>query len=1336
MAHDSSSLQAFLPRSVIRWVGEEQRTPPFAVRRRGAVMLADIAGFTPLAESLAAQGARGAEELTRLLNVVLGAVADRIARDGGEVIKFAGDALLAVWTDAPLEDAVARAAACGLALHGVTAEAAGRAGVELSLSVGVGAGDFQVMVLAGSAERWEHLPLGDPLTQVAVASRVARAGETVLSGEAWARVSTIAQGDARADGCTALRAIPPPSSEPARAEEVPPPSPERLLPFVSPAVRARLEDTEVDWLNELRRVTVLFLHVDTADDESLEHMQEAFSLLCRAVDRVGGTVDKFTMDEKGPIAVAALGLPPRAHADDPLRALSAALDLRDAMRLRAWRSGVGLATGRVFCGVVGSDRRREYTVIGDTVNLAARLMQHAGDDVLCDEATATAARSGLSFLPPRSLRLKGKADEIRAYIPRATGTSIVPPSDPVRGAELASLRESLDALLDGRGGVVIVDGAAGQGKSQLLSRLLREARSRGLLTLAGAADVIDRGTAYLAWRSVVAELLGIDELGSPESRIAVLRERLGDDAFTRDRIPLLGEVLGLPLPDNELTAGMSGEVRAFNTQDLLVKLLRACAEGPSARPVLIALDDVHWMDSASFGLVREVARKLPAVLLLLFGRPFEGPQSAAVESVLQLEGARRMTLAPLSVEGTAGLLTRLLGAQPDPSMVEAVHARADGNPFFTAELARGLLESDRVDRVDGVARLRASEGVALSLPETVQGAIVARIDRLDPVGQLMIKVTSVIGRSFAWSLLHAIHPVEAHRPLLRARCDDLVGAELTELDAPEPAPAWRYRHEITREVAYELLLFSQRRQLHEGVARALEESPAPSMVRLAFHWEQAERPEKALPCFEAAGDQALREGAYEEALRAFSSAKEIYARHPSALGADAPGPRLAHWEHQRGEALLGLGRLAESREALERAVELLGFDVPRSPLALGRHLLRGVVAQAGRRVPGSRPRALSPVDAARHRKAAQACLRIIETCFFLAGPIETTHAALRALNIAEAAGPSPELARAYALFGWILSMVPLFGVADHYLALADALTMTPEGQPARQPVRFFTGFTRTATGRWEEAREALTEAISLAHELGDKRRWIEAVCGICSPMHYQGEYEARVDLGKGVLYNAARRQGDRQAECWGILDQLESLLPLADVARIAPLLDELEPYLDRPIGRSEKVWANGLLALGRLQQGREELAFLAAVRTNDAASSMDPVAVYVFEGHAGACEVLLRLLSRRWAGRDARGLRRELGRSLRELARYSRVFPYARARLLTCRGRAQALEGSPRAARVLRDAVEEAVRVRMPFEEAIARHALSSVTGDGRERATAAGILERIGASAWPTVGA
>jgi class 3 adenylate cyclase/tetratricopeptide (TPR) repeat protein len=1298
----SSPALSFVPASVAAQLDGAER------RCRGAVLLVDVAGFTPLAEAWGRRGGRGTEDLTELLNAVLGAMVDEIAARGGEVWKFAGDALLAAWVGDDEAVDTARAAACGWALHEVAARAARAREVPIQLSVAVAAGELRVLLLRGRADRWEHVPLGPAIAELAAALRQARAGETLLSP-------------------TALRHLPvdvePGGARLRRAPEVsplvplpPPPLVGDLTPLLHPSVRGRLSGEE-QWLDELRQVSVVFARVDAAPDTPVEALQAAFVALCETTAAFGGVVDKLTSDDKGLLAISAWGLPPMAHADDPARAVHAALRLHDALAAAGWRAGIGVATGRVFCGVVGSAARREYTVIGDTVNLAARLMQQAADGVWVDEATARAARSAMVFSPATSLRLKGKAEEVRAFVPTLAAAPAPSVQDSVREPELAALRQRLDALRAGRGGLVHVVGGQGQGKSLLLQQVFALARAHGVQVVTGAGDTIERDAPYFAWRPVIAGLLGLDLYADATTRAEQLRRRLARDEHAWARAPLLAGLLGVPLADNELTAAASGEVRAFQTQDLIVRLLDQATAGAGGREVLIGLDDVQWMDSASFALLRQVLREVPGVLVVAAGRPFDAGR--AVPDVLEGPSCTRLALTALPPAGTAALVQRLLGAPPDEALARQVHARSEGNPFFAAELVRALADAGAVEVTPTAARLRP-DAAEVGLPATMQGAIVARIDRLDAVGQLAAKVGSVIGRVFPWRLLDRVHPVDQQRPSLRTAADALVRAELTEPDAEAREPAWRYRHEVIREVAYEMLLFSQRRRLHEAVAVALgSDGEAPPLARLAYHWEQAERPDRAIPALRAAGDEALREGAYDEALRAFDRAE--------ALAADLPvrDEGRAHASLQRGEALLGLGRLAESKAALEAAVERYGFTVRRGRLGLASDLVREAAVQVGRRLLGTRPAVLDPARAGVHRAAARASLRIIETCFYLAGPVETMVAALRALRIAEDAGGSPELARAYALFGWILSMLPWFGAADHYLALANELASRPEGSAARQPVRFFTGFTRTATGRWEEAREALEEAIALAAASGDKRRWIEAVCGVCSPLHYQGEFEARVELGKGVLYASARRQGDRQAEAWGILDQLESLLPIGDLARIGPLLDELTPYLGRDIGRSEQVWAWGLLAHGRLLQGRDDEALAAAVAANDAAARIDPVAVYVFEGHAGAAEVLLAL-TRRGAGS-----RRELDRALRELARYARVFPYAAARRWSVEGRAQALDGSARAAATLRRAVEAAVATRMPLEEGIARLALADVTGDADQRRAAAALFQRLGAAVW-----
>jgi class 3 adenylate cyclase/tetratricopeptide (TPR) repeat protein len=1107
---DQRLIASFVPACVRAALAVPDVAPPLRLPMQGALLLADLSGFTPLAARLAPQGARGAEALTAALNGVLGALVDAVQAEGGEVLKFAGDALLAHFSGAP-SPALHRAGACGLGLHAVAARAAAVAGVELALSVGLSAGAFEVLVLAGAPDRWEHLPVGAPLAAVALAGHHAKAGQTVVDAASAALLPPGAVVELAAPGATLLRALPATAPLlPAPAAERPDAPDDRLLPLLSAAVTGRLDEAGADWISELRRVSVIFLHLELAPDEAPLRLQAAFAALCAAVERVEGTVDKLTMDEKGLLAIAALGLPPRAHVDDPARAVAAALALREALRAAGWRPALGVATGLVFCGVVGSPRRREYTVIGDTVNLAARLMQRAEDGLLCDEATALACRGAHSFGPPLRLQLKGKAAPLLAFSPTGAPAPL-PAADPVRGPELSQLRAALDPLLRGEGGLCLIEGAAGEGKSTLLRRLVAEARAAGATALLGGGDALDQAAPYGAWRPLIGALLSLPAQPDPSARATLLRARLEADPWALARAPLLAELLGLPLADTPLTAEMGGEVRAHNTQDLVVHLLRAAVEGPVARPLLLVLDDVHWLDSASLGLLRQVVRALPRALIVVAGRAL--PSEAAGLAALRPGGALHLRLRPLDLDGTAALLERLLGARPAPGLVAQIHARAEGNAFFTAELARDLLEAGAVIAAQGAADLRPD--APQELPANVQAAILARIDRLDPVGQLVVKVASVIGRSFAWPLLAAVHPVAAHQPALRDRCEALVQAELTEPEAPRPDPAWRYRHETTREVAYALLLFAQRRQLHAAVAEALAASAgaSPPMARLAGHWTLAERPDRALPCWEAAGDEALRAGAYAEAVDAFARA--------AALAAAAGGlhpDRAAHHALQRGEALLGLGRLAESRAALQQAMGLLGFPTPTGGLRLGVDLLRGALRQVAATLRPPTPR--QGAEAERHRKAAQAALRVIETNFFLAGPVETLASALRALNIAEAAGPSPELARASALFGWILSMIPLFGWADHYLARATALVEAPERAAARQPVRFFLGFTRTATGRFDEARAALGEAIALAEALGDKRRWIEAVCGICSPMHYQGDYEARVQLGKDVLYTA------------------------------------------------------------------------------------------------------------------------------------------------------------------------------------------------------------------------
>jgi class 3 adenylate cyclase/tetratricopeptide (TPR) repeat protein len=1332
----------------------------------GAVLFADIGGFTALTERLAEQGPEGAERLTSLLNAWFGRLIALIGEHGGEVVKFAGDALLALFhaggpDDAALAGAALAAGRCGLAVQGrLSAEVSGAAEARLTLRIGVGVGAVDVLYV-GARERWECVPTGAPLRQVVAAERQAAPGDVVLSPDAWARVGEGCFGTPAEGGCVRLTAVFPDAPAPF-ARPLPVAPDEALAPFVSGAIRARVAAGQTDWLSELRRVTVLFVNLpglDPGAPDFLARTQLAFETVQGTVEQVEGSIDKLAHDDKGLVVLAALGLPPHAHEDDAVRGVRAAQALREALVARGFGAAIGVTTGRVFCGVVGSPERREYTVMGDAVNLAARLMQHAGGAVLCDAATAEAARGAFAFEPLAPLRLKGKAQPVAVFAPREGRAASGPGALVGRARERHALREALDALVAGESRLVLVEGDAGIGKSVLLAELLAQAGARGVRCLAGAADSIEPGTPYYAWRPIAAQLLGLDELerGDRAGRTRRVRAQMEDDPVLARLAPLLRDVVGADLPDSELTAAMSGEVRAHNTQDLLVHLLQraAAGDGERARPLVVALEDAHWLDSASWALLRQVLARVAPLLLVITSRP---PADPAPPEYARLRdaGALYLALPPLTRAETEALLERRLGRPPSARLARLVHERSGGHPFFADELTLALRDTAALVARDGVLDLPGpggagagdDDGHGLTLPDTVQGTILARIDRLDPRQQLAVKVASVIGRRFALDVLRDVYPVEPDRPLLRQKLDELERADWTSLEAPEPAPVWQYKQELTREVAYGLLLFSQRRQLHRAVAERLEaippESRAPLYGRLAWHWGRAEAPAKTLEYLEKAGAHALVEGAYAEAAQALRQALRQDAAQAGEGDGRAPERRRrrAHWERLLGEALLGLGDLPASRAALERAVAGLGVPVPGSTLGLVASLGRGALSQVvrrlappalTRRVARGRPTAERDVL----REAALAYLRLLETYFFLAGPTETLDAALHALNLADAAGPSPELARACALTGWIVSMVPQPALSDRYLRLAAELVATPEGRAARQPVLFFTGFSRAAAGRWTEARAALEEAVALAEELGDKRRWIEGVCGLSTVLHYQGEYERRVQMGSDVLYASARRQGDVQAEAWGLLDQLESLIALGDRERTRPLLDALRPFLDKDIGRSEQIWAHGLLALALLRDGDPAGALEAATRATEHSARTAPVAVYCYEGYAAAAEVFLALREARHGAtaRERAAVARGARAATAALERYARVFPIARPRAQVYRGWLYHLAGRQAAAALSwRRAVEDAERLQMPFEEARARHerARHRPPGDPLRRADlerAAALFESVGAT-------
>ncbi len=952
------TLVSYVPVLVVRRLMRDQRPPPSAAADHfPAVLLsADISGFTSLAEQLAQRGPEGAEELSSLLNNIFDELINLISVLGGDVVSFAGDAILALWSasDEDLATATLRAAQCSLALQ--TLRSMQQPGVEVPLAIrmGIGVGEVRMLYVGGVYSRWEWLTTGTALIQAEQTGQQARPGQVVLSPEAWALVQDSCEGYPITPRTTSAsprqQLLAPPMILEAVTHPLPPSIPEPLdVPpelepalrvFIPGAVLTRMTATQGAWLAELRLVTVLFVSLPMMDDPTtpLETVQEMVQQLQTAIYHYEGSVNKLSVDEKGATLIAAFGLPPLTHEDDPTRGIQAALAIQERLHdMRMW-SAIGVTTGRAFCGEIGNVQRREYTIIGDVVNLAARLMQAAtllestaAPVILCDATTYHAAQLRLIFetLPP--ITVKGKTEPVPIYRPLGAKQRTVRSQRALIGrdkertiiiAQIQQLVRSSASSSRTRAheslAVLLIEGEAGMGKSRLIDELHRQAEAMHVSILAGMGDASEQSTLYYAWRRIFSQIFDLEQFPTTEARRQHMLNFLETNyAPMLDRAPVLNAIFPLELLENETTAQMNAQMRAETTRALLLQILRSRV---ARTPTVLIIENIHWLDSASYALLLSVARRIKTLLIVLTARPMNAPLPPDYEELLQLPRTRHLRLEPLSIDEIIALLSQRLAVAtiPDP-VIALIREKAQGNPFFTEELIYALRDSGQIVIEQGECRLNTEkESIeSLSLPDTIQGMITSRIDRLNPAQNLLLKVASVIGPAFPVRILQDIYPFEAGADELTDHLAELASLGLLQRDSSTLDGTYRFKHVVTHEAIYHLMSFAQRRQLHTAIAewyeRTFPERQEELAPLLAQHFAQA-ADERALEYFKRAGDMALASYADQEAITQYSRALELVRQGQARKRATVPTTLLVH-------LYLKLGRVLELHAAYEQALE-------------------------------------------------------------------------------------------------------------------------------------------------------------------------------------------------------------------------------------------------------------------------------------------------------------------------------------------------------------------------------------------------------------------------------
>jgi class 3 adenylate cyclase/tetratricopeptide (TPR) repeat protein len=777
--------------------------------------------------------------------------------------------------------------------------------------------------------------------------------------------------------------------------------------------------------SERRRVTVLFAdlvgfstlaeHMDPEDLRTL--MTDTFAELTSEVEGREGVVEKFIGD-----AVMAIFGAPVAHEDDPERAVETALKMQEAVRRRSDTAPsplslrIGINSGLVVSGTVGDGT--QAGVMGDAVNTAARLQQAADPgDTLVEASVWRRVRDRYETDHVGLLDVKGREQQVDAY--RVLGTRH---ADARRRAPFVGRREEL-ALLDllwssaqkGNTHVVSLIGDPGVGKSRLLSELPAREDALDIRITCGAER------AFGPFLDLLERILG----GMPED-VEDLKRRAEELGVDEETAILVSTLLGL--------GGAPPAVRMADEQKKrqvfagVWQLLLGAASGRSA---FIVLDDVHWADRSSLDLLGFLLERLggvPLMLVLAYRPGFEQVERTALRA--SHTGIR---LELLSAEESVSLARGFLGVGDLPSDLERlVASRAEGNPFFIEELLQVLLELGSLAVVDGTAVLARVE---VEIPETVQGTILARVDRLGPKERELLHQGAVIGRSFSTDLIQTVVGDSDLRPAL----EELARAQLLVSQGPEQ---WAFKHALIQEVVYETLLLRQRRELHRRVAEALEAQAGDDpgfLEALAEHYGRADVPEKARAYAVRAGDLATQRMGFVEAKDRYETALRLWG------DGDEEG-RLALL-HKLGWTRLMGGDLGGARTAL-------------------------VEAEAGWRALGD------------DRQAGRAMATLGRVYWIKGDGPRARETLARAIAILEPLGPSPELTRAYL---WLSTTDMLLGRSDASMSaatrgieLAEAMGLDGDRSQFLNNIGVCLSFEGDP-----ESLDKLRESLELAESSGD-----------------------------------------------------------------------------------------------------------------------------------------------------------------------------------------------------------------------------------------------------------
>lgn len=648
---------------------------------------------------------------------------------------------------------------------------------------------------------------------------------------------------------------------------------------------------------ERKLLTVLFADVagytaiaEKLDPEKVHQIMDGcFKILMDEIHKLEGTINQFTGD-----GVMALFGAPVAYEDHAQRACHTALSIQKAIGKYGekiqndfgidFKMRVGLNSGPVIVGAIGDDLRMDYTAVGDTTNLASRMESMARPDtILVSRHTHRFARNFFEFKSLGKIEVKGKKEPQEVFelikvgeVDTRIGASVAKGLTRFVGRKysMATLMEAYDKAQSGSGQVVGVVGEAGVGKSRLMLEFKNLLPQNEYIYLEGRCLHFGVSMSYLPLMDILRSYFDIRE-GDQES---IIKKKMADEIARLNEklesaLPPLMELLSLKVEDEDFVKLEPQQKRERTFEAIRNLLIRVSQE----RPLVLAVEDMHWIDKTSEEFFDYLIGRLAGthIMLIILHRPEYTHQWGSKSYY------RKIGLNQLAARSSVELVQAILeGGKVSPEIGELILNRTSGNPLYMEELTQSLLENGSIQKKDHQFVL-SDMATDIQVPDTLQGIIAARIDRLEDNLKRTMQVASVIGRDFAFRILQTITGV---REELKVHLHNLQELEFIYEKSLFPELEYIFKHALTQEVAYNSLLLKKRKKIHGKIGRAIEQIYAERLEgfyeMLAYHFDQGEVWDKAVSYLRQAGGRAIKKSAYAEAIVHLRKGLEVLQRLP------------------------------------------------------------------------------------------------------------------------------------------------------------------------------------------------------------------------------------------------------------------------------------------------------------------------------------------------------------------------------------------------------------------------------------------------------------------------